>query len=121
MQLGKCWDPRCFGGSGNLQNCVMNLSSDKSAVLEGIYNALRGGGGEAMFSDIYCDRRLPDKVRANEILWGECLSGALYEEYFLRDCVILMDLLIRVLWKDLPSKSPILNYPSFWEMPSFRV
>ena len=30
------------------------------------------------FSDIYCDRRLPACVRKNELLWGECIAGAMY-------------------------------------------
>jgi len=68
-----------------ISNCVINLSPDKSAVLEGIYSVLKFGG-EAMFSDVYCDRRLPDSVRSNKVLWGECLSGAMYEEDFLRMC-----------------------------------
>jgi hypothetical protein len=42
-----------------------------------VYAALRNGG-ELHFGDIYCDRRIPDAVRKNEVLWGECLSGALY-------------------------------------------
>ena len=36
--------------------------------------------GEFYFSDVYCDRRLPDDVRAHETLFGECIGGALYEQ-----------------------------------------
>lgn len=36
------------------------------------------------FSDIYADRRLPDHVRNDETLWGECLAGALYWNDFNR-------------------------------------
>jgi len=66
-----------------ISNCVVNLSPDKAAVLRGMYYALKHGG-EAVFSDVYCDRRLPDSVRAHKVLWGECIAGALYVEDFLR-------------------------------------
>lgn len=36
------------------------------------------------FSDVYCDRRLPQGVRAHPVLLGECLGGALYQQDFLR-------------------------------------
>ena len=32
------------------------------------------------------DRRLPDSVRQHEVLWGECIAGALYIEDFKRIC-----------------------------------
>lgn len=35
-------------------------------------------------SDVYCDRRLPESVRSHEVLWGECIAGALYVEDFRR-------------------------------------
>jgi len=68
-----------------ISNCVVNLSPDKRAVLQGCFNALREGG-ELYFSDVYCDRRLPEEVRKNETLWGECIAGALYIEDFKRIC-----------------------------------
>jgi len=68
-----------------ISNCVINLSPDKRAVIKGMYDALRFGG-EAYFSDVYCDRRLPQHIRDNKLLWGECLSGALYVEDFVRIC-----------------------------------
>lgn len=64
-------------------NCVINLSPDKLAVLQSVYNTLRHGG-EFFFSDVYSDRRIPTELRNNEILYGECLSGALYVEDFYR-------------------------------------
>ncbi|MEM7193042.1 MAG: methyltransferase domain-containing protein [Pseudomonadota bacterium] len=60
-----------------VSNCVINLCVDKPAVLKGAYNLLKQGG-ELYFADVYCDRRLPDEVRADPILYGECLGGALY-------------------------------------------
>ncbi len=66
-----------------VSNCVLNLSTDKPAVLDGIQRLLRPGG-EFYFSDVYADRRLPDAVRSHPVLYGECLGGALYWNDFLR-------------------------------------
>lgn len=60
-----------------VSNCVINLSSNKPAVFKGVFDLLKQGG-EFYFADVYCDRRLPDSVRNHEILYGECLGGALY-------------------------------------------
>ena len=65
-----------------VSNCVINLSVDKLAVLRGAYDLLKPGG-ELYFADVYCDRRLPDGVRADPLLYGECLGGALYWNDFL--------------------------------------
>jgi arsenite methyltransferase len=65
-----------------VSNCVINLSIDKPAVLRGAYDLLKPGG-ELYFADVYCDRRLPDSVRADPVLYGECLGGALYWGDFL--------------------------------------
>jgi len=35
------------------------------------------------FSDIYSNQRMPKELMENEMLWGECLSGALYWNDFL--------------------------------------
>eukprot|EP00823_Brevimastigomonas_motovehiculus_P008780 TRINITY_DN81_c0_g1_i1.p1 TRINITY_DN81_c0_g1~~TRINITY_DN81_c0_g1_i1.p1 ORF type:complete len:406 (+),score=57.91 TRINITY_DN81_c0_g1_i1:43-1260(+) len=68
-----------------LSNCVLNLSPRKLLVLQGVYRALKEGG-EFMFSDIYCDRRLPPSVKENKLLYGECIGGAYYLGDFLRSC-----------------------------------
>ncbi|MEM8841540.1 MAG: methyltransferase domain-containing protein [Pseudomonadota bacterium] len=60
-----------------VSNCVVNLATDKAAVLKGVYDLLKPGG-EMYFSDVYADRRLTDEMRADPVLYGECLSGALY-------------------------------------------
>ncbi len=66
-----------------VSNCVVNLSSDKPAVLTGIKKLLKPGG-EFYFSDVYADRRVPDSVKNDPVLYGECLGGALYWNDFLR-------------------------------------
>lgn len=60
-----------------VSNCVINLSPDKEAVLKGVRRLLKPGG-EVYFSDVYADRRVPDAVRNDPVLYGECLGGALY-------------------------------------------
>jgi len=65
-----------------VSNCVINLSMDKPAVLRGALRLLKPGG-ELYFSDVYCDRRLPLSIKADPVLYGECLGGALYWNDFL--------------------------------------
>jgi len=66
-----------------VSNCVINLSPDKNAVLKGAYDLLKPGG-ELYFSDVYSDRRIPNELVKDPVLYGECLSGALYWNDFLR-------------------------------------
>lgn len=65
-----------------ISNCVINLSPDKDAVLQGCYELLKEGG-EIYFSDVYSNRRVPQSLRDNQVLWGECISGALYWNDFI--------------------------------------
>lgn len=60
-----------------VSNCVINLSPDKEAVLKEIFRILKPGG-ELYFSDVYADKRVPANLREDPLLYGECLSGALY-------------------------------------------
>ena len=60
-----------------ISNCVINLSSDKAAVLNEAHRVLKPGG-EFYFSDVYADRRVPEALVNDPVLYGECLSGALY-------------------------------------------
>ena len=66
-----------------ISNCVVNLSADKLAVLNGVRRLLKPGG-EFFFADVYADRRVPEALRHDPVLHGECLSGALYWNDFLR-------------------------------------
>lgn len=60
-----------------ISNCVINLSPDKDSVLREAHRLLKPGG-ELYFSDVYADRRLAEELRQDEVLYGECLGGALY-------------------------------------------
>ena len=66
-----------------VSNCVVNLSPDKLAVLGGV-NLLLKPGGEFYFSDVYADRRVPDRLAMDPVIYGECLGGALYWNDFVR-------------------------------------
>jgi SAM-dependent methyltransferase len=63
-------------------NCVINLSPDKSAVFREIWRVLKDGG-RAVIADIVADGEVPQPMRADGQLWGECISGALSEDAFL--------------------------------------
>ncbi len=65
-----------------VSNCVINLSPDKPAVLREAYRLLKPGG-ELYFSDVYANRRVPAELMDDPVLYGECLSGALYWNDFL--------------------------------------
>lgn len=65
-----------------ISNCVINLAANKQKVLKDAYDLLKPGG-EIYFSDVYSDRRVPNELQKDPVLWGECLSGALYWNDFL--------------------------------------
>ncbi|WP_430402262.1 methyltransferase domain-containing protein [Hyphomonas sp.] len=60
-----------------ISNCVINLCTDKPAVFRAAHRLLKPGG-ELYFSDVYADRRIPADLVRDPVLYGECLSGALY-------------------------------------------
>lgn len=65
-----------------VSNCVINLCQDKAGVLKQVQKLLKPGG-EFYFSDVYSDRRVPDNVKNDPVLYGECLGGALYWNDFM--------------------------------------
>lgn len=65
-----------------ISNCVINLSPDKEAVLKSAYRLLKPGG-EMYFSDVYSNKRIPETLVNDPVLYGECLSGALYWNDFI--------------------------------------
>lgn len=60
-----------------ISNCVLNLCTNKKAVLQHCWELLKEGG-EMHFSDVYTNRRVPTSLQQDPMLWGECLTGALY-------------------------------------------
>ncbi|GMN13772.1 methyltransferase domain-containing protein [Altererythrobacter sp. MTPC7] len=65
-----------------VSNCVINLVADKRVVFAAAHDLLKQGG-ELYFSDVYAERRVPDALKDDPVLHGECLSGALYWGDFL--------------------------------------
>ena len=59
-------------------NCVINLSPDKDQVFSEMWRILKDHGRIAI-SDIICEIELPNYIKDNNQLWGECLAGALSE------------------------------------------
>ena len=66
-----------------ISNCVINLSPVKEKVFQEIFRILKPGG-ELYFSDVFAGRRVPEDLKSNPVLYGECLGGALYIEDFRR-------------------------------------
>lgn len=63
-------------------NCVINLSPDKKRVFLEIWRILKDHG-RFVISDTIAAEKVPDAMRSNPRLWGECVSGALTEEEYL--------------------------------------
>ena len=67
-----------------ISNCVINLSSDKDAVLREAFRVLRPGGRFAV-SDVVVRGDVPADIRRSMELWVGCIAGALEEtEYSTR-------------------------------------
>ena len=61
-----------------ISNCVINLSSDKDAVLREAFRVLKPGGRFAV-SDVIVRGRVPAEIRRSMELWIGCIAGALEE------------------------------------------
>jgi arsenite methyltransferase len=59
-----------------ISNCVINLSSDKDAVLREAFRVLKPGGRFAV-SDVIVRGSVPAEVRRSMELWVGCIAGAL--------------------------------------------
>src|SRR5438067_12780694 len=67
-----------------ISNCVINLSSDKDAVLREAFRVLKPGGRFAI-SDVVVRGDVPADIRRSMELWVGCIAGALEEtEYAAR-------------------------------------
>lgn len=65
-----------------ISNCVINLSTDKPAVLSEAFRVLRPGGHFAV-SDVVLTRRLGPELATLVALWTGCIAGALLESDYL--------------------------------------
>jgi arsenite methyltransferase len=64
-----------------ISNCVINLSTDKDAVLREAFRVLKPGGRFAV-SDVVVRGQVPADVRRNMELWVGCIAGALEDTEF---------------------------------------
>jgi SAM-dependent methyltransferase len=64
-----------------ISNCVINLSTDKDAVLREAFRVLKPGGRFAV-SDVVVRGAVPDAVRKSMELWVGCIAGALLDSEY---------------------------------------
>jgi SAM-dependent methyltransferase len=64
-----------------ISNCVINLSSDKDAVLREAFRVLKPGGRFAI-SDVVVRGDVPADIRRSMELWVGCIAGALEEREY---------------------------------------
>jgi SAM-dependent methyltransferase len=64
-----------------ISNCVINLSSDKDAVLREAFRVLKPGGRFAV-SDVVVRGDVPADIRRSMELWVGCIAGALEEDEY---------------------------------------
>lgn len=61
-----------------ISNCVINLSTDKDAVLREAFRVLKPGGRFAV-SDVVTRGKILPEIRKSVLLWVGCVAGALDE------------------------------------------
>jgi arsenite methyltransferase len=64
-----------------ISNCVINLSSDKAAVLREAFRVLKPGGRFAV-SDVVTRGEILPEIRKNVLLWVGCIAGTLEENEY---------------------------------------
>src|SRR2546426_2862533 len=65
-----------------ISNCVINLASDKNAVLREAFRVLKPGGRFAV-SDVVIRGEMPPEIRRSLELWAGCVAGALQDEEYI--------------------------------------
>lgn len=87
-----------------VSNCVINLSHNKKKVFKEMWRILNDGG-RIVVSDIVSEKFTPNHIKNNELLWNECLGGALTEEEFLTNLELVgfygISVLERKFWKEI--------------------
>jgi SAM-dependent methyltransferase len=64
-----------------ISNCVINLSTDKDAVLREAFRVLKPGGRFAV-SDVVVRGHVPPDIRRSMELWVGCIAGALEDREY---------------------------------------
>src|ERR1700734_2477057 len=64
-----------------ISNCVINLSSDKDAVLREAFRVLKPGGRFAV-SDVVTRGEILPEIRRSMLLWVGCIAGALADDEY---------------------------------------
>ncbi len=66
-----------------ISNCVINLSGDKDRVFGEMYRVLNDRG-RFCIADVVAEEDVPEEIRSDTRLWGECIAGAMREDEFIR-------------------------------------
>ncbi len=64
-----------------ISNCVINLVPDKEKVFEEAYRVLKSGG-HMIISDMVTDKKLPQSIRNDPVLWSSCIGGTVPEQEY---------------------------------------
>jgi arsenite methyltransferase len=64
-----------------ISNCVINLSGDKSRVIDEAFRVLKPGGRFAV-SDVVVRGQVPAEIRKSMEMWVGCVAGALGDEEY---------------------------------------
>jgi arsenite methyltransferase len=65
-----------------ISNCVINLAPDKEKVFKEAYRVMKSGG-RMIISDMVTDKKLPQSIRNDPVLWSSCIGGAVLEQEYL--------------------------------------